>query len=339
MSNQPTPARKRPATAGRFAMRALAFVALLNVGCAAASDDYTAAPWQLYRDTNPFVAASGLPFAPPSVAPDAWRVDAVLAASNSEIAFDRTGEALLYDAEIHEARIALTRSVGQRWIVRATIGAERVGSGFLDGFIRGFHRTFGFAPGDRGHLGSDGHSIAYSDAAARTLAFDRSLIAATPILIDLAARFPSDGHEWLYGATLKVPISHASPLVDDRATDLSVWIAAQSTSARTRLPWGARVGVMQRGDTRLLADRAQDQVPFADATLAWVLQPGWDVAAQYQWHKGLYESDVPFLQAAGNLTLSTAWHAPAGWTLRAGLVEDVPSLHAQDVTFFLALVR
>jgi hypothetical protein len=34
---------------------------------------------------------------------------------------------------------------------------------------------------------------------------------------------------------------------------------------------------------------------------------------------------------------SSAWHAKAGWTLRAGLVEDAIPRHAQDVTFFLSL--
>lgn len=330
-------ATKRPVSAGRFLLRAMMAAAAAMGANVAAAADYAAAPWQLYRDANPFVAASGLPFAPPAIAADDWRVDVVLAASNTEIAFSRSAEHLLYDTEIHEARVAVTRSFGERWIVRATIGGEQFGSGFLDSFIEDFHRAFGFTNGDRGRLGTDGHAIVYTDANGDGIALDRDLNAVTPLLLDVAARTPADGHEWLYGATLKLPTSHASPLVDDRAVDLSLWLAAQSTDAQTRMPWGARFGVMRRGDTRLLPQRAEDYVPFADATIGYVLLPGWDVAAQYQWHQALYDSDIPFLQAAGSLTLSTAWHARAGWTLRAGLVEDVPSRHAQDITLFVGV--
>ncbi|MEP7044910.1 MAG: DUF3187 family protein [Dokdonella sp.] len=301
------------------------------------ASDAAAPPWQLYRDTNPFVASSGLPFAPPAVAADRWRVDLVLDASNTELAFDRRSESLLYDAEIHAQRIAISRGFGEHAIVRATFGAEQFGRGFLDGFIQDFHRAFGFTNGDRGRLGSDGHTIAYADTSGRDITLDRNLSAAAPLLLDVARRSSGDGHEWLYGSTLKVPVSHASPLVDDRAVDLSLWVAAQSTDARTRVSWGARAGVMQRGSTQLLPQRANDQVPFADAVIGYRLVPSWDVAAQYQWHAALYDSEIPLLESAGNLTLSTAWHAHAGWSLRVGLVEDLPSRHAQDVTFFVGL--
>ena len=314
-------------------------LAALALACCAhdarADESYGAAPWQLYRDTNPFVAASGLPFAPPTAAPGGWHAEAVLSASNTELAFDRASEHLTYDAEIHEARIAMTRAFGDHWLLRATIADDSVGKGFLDSFLADYHRTFGFSNGDRGLLATDGHVISYADASGREVFLDRSLSAVTPLMVDLALRTPAEGHEWLFGATLKLPTSHASPLIDDRAVDLSLWVAAQSTDAQTRIPWGARAGLMQRGDTRLLPRLAKDQVPFADATIGYVLLPGWDVAAQLQWHGALYDSQIPFLSPAANLTLSSAWHAAAGWTLRAGLVEDAIPRHAQDVTFFV----
>jgi hypothetical protein len=65
--------------------------------------------------------------------------------------------------------------------------------------------------------------------------------------------------------------------------------------------------------------------------------PGWDIAAQLQWHGALYDSDIPFLDSAATLAISSAWHARAGWTVRAGLVEDAIPRHAQDVTFFIGL--
>lgn len=317
----------------------LCVVALLALGVAGASkaEDYVAAPWLLYRDANPFVAAGGLPFTPPAVATNGrWRVDVLLAASNSEIAFERRGERLIYDMETHEARIAVTRSFGEHWIVRATLAGTRFGSGFLDSFIEDFHRTFGFTNGDRGRLDTNGHTIEYADARGDRVSLTRSRSGVAPLLLDLAWRVPAEGHEWLYGATLKLPTSRASVLLDDRAVDLSLWLATQSTAA-TRLPWGVRAGLMRRGDTDLLPRRANDTVAFVDATLGWRPTPHWDVAAQYQWHDAAYDSAIPLLGAAGNLSLSTAWHARAGWTLRAGLVEEVPARHAQDITFFVGI--
>jgi hypothetical protein len=322
-----------PRSRRRAAVR-LALLAAIAPAIAAADDG---APWLLYRDANPFVAASGLPFAPPAAATDAWRVDLVASASNTELAFDRGSEHLLYDGEFHEARIALTHAFGERWIARATIGVVAFDGGFLDGFIQDWHRAFGLDNGDRGHLASAGHVIAYDDAAGDRIELDRTLHAATPLLVDLAWRMPAGTHEWQLGGTLKLPTTHASPLVDDRAVDASLWLAAQSTDAADRVPWGARIGAMRRGDTKLLPNRANDVVPFADATVGCVLRPGWDVAAQLQWHGALYDSAIPLLDDAATLALSSAWHAKAGWTLRAGLVEDAIAKHAQDVTFFLSL--
>jgi hypothetical protein len=325
---------KRP-SAGSFVF--VVAIAAASAGTTAAAAESDLPPWQLYRDANPFVAASGLPFAPPAATSDSWRVETVLSASNTELAFDRGSEHLVYDAEIHEVRIAVTRAFGEHWIARATLGGVAFGKGFLDSFLEDYHRTLGFSNGDRGRLGTDGHTISYADANGSELLLDRNVHAVTPLVVDLAARMPADGHEWLYGTTLKLPTSHASPLVDDRALDVSLWVAAQSNDAQARLPWGARVGVMQRGDTRLLPLRVNDRVPFADAMLGCVLLPGWDVAAQLQWHRALYDSAIPLLASAATLTLSSAWHARAGWTLRAGLVEDAIPRHAQDVTLFVGI--
>jgi len=315
--------------------RILTVATIAYAPCSLAGD---AAPWLLYRDANPFVAASGLPFAPP-VAAEGWSLEALVDASNTEVAFERGGERLTYDAEIHAARIAVTRAFGANWLLRATLAEIDVDNGFLDGFLEDYHRTFGFSNGDRGRLDTDGHTIRYDDGnAADTIAFDRRLHAVAPLLVDLAFRGAANDHaEWMAGATLKVPTSHASPLVDDRSTDLSLWLALQSTDVQSRWPWGARVGVMQRGDTQLLANRANDQVPFVDTVLGYRLTPHWDVAAQLQWHAALYDSAIPLLDDAATLALSSAWHADAGWTLRAGLVEDAIPRHAQDVTFFLSL--
>lgn len=300
--------------------------------------DDAAAPWLPWRDANPFVAASGLPFAPPSADAGSWRVEAVVAASNTELAFDRSGEQLVHDAEIHEARIVVTRAFGEHWIARATLGSVSIGDGFLDGFIEDWHRAFGLDNGDRGHLGTDGHTIEYTDGT-RTLMFDRTLHATTPLLVDIAWRAPMATGEWMLGGTLKLPTTHASLFVDDRAVDASLWLAAQSTGTSVRLPWGVRAGAMRRGDTRLLPGRANDLVPFADATLGWRLTPAWDVAAQLQWHGALYDSAIPYLGDAATLALSSAWHSQHGWSLRAGLVEDAIPKHAQDVTFFVSLAR
>jgi hypothetical protein len=323
---------------GRPALLATTAALILAIAGVANAGDYAGAPWLLYRDANPFVAASGLPFTPPTAAPDSWHVDAIFGASNTELAFDRGTEHLVYDAETHEARLAVTRAFGERWLARATLGSVAFGDGFLDSFLQNYHRIFGFSNGDRGRLGSNGHTISYTDANGREVFLDRSLHAITPLVVDLAARTPGDGYEWLYGTTLKLPASHASPLVDDRAVDLSAWLAAQSTDANARLPWGVRIGVMRQGETQLLPQRARELVSFADATFGYVLLPGcWDVAAQLQWHGALYESEIPLLESAATLALSSAWHARAGWNLRAGLIEDAIPRHAQDVTFFIGL--
>lgn len=315
----------------------LACAACMIGSNATAVTAYAPAPWQLGRDANPFVAAGGLPFTPPAVAADShWHFDALLAASNTEIGFSRADEQLLYDMEIHEARLAVSRGIGEHWVARASTALLRFEQGFLDRFVEDFHRAFGFDNGDRGHLPGNGHTIRYDDARGNAVELARTRSGLAPLMLDLAWRTPADGREWLLGGTLKLPTSHATPLLDDRATDLSLWAALQSTTA-TRWRWGARAGVWLRGEGDLLDGRRKDQVPFVDGVLGFQLTPQWDVAAQYQWHGAPYQSEISLLRAAGTLTLSSAWYTRSGWHLRAGLVEDLPARHAQDVTFFLGL--
>lgn len=319
----------------RFAsLRCGIFVLSSFAAGSAAAGGYEAAPWQLYRDTNPFAAASGLPFAPPAVAPDRWQFETVLSASNSEIGLAVGEESLLYDAEIHEARIAITHGIGEHWILRATLASQRYTDGFLDGFIESFHRTFGFPRGDRGRLDSDGHEIVYADASGEHVLLDGSLSAVAPLVLDLAYRRLGERSEWLCGATVKAPTSRKTLLADDRALDMSLWIAQQSTDPASRWSWGWRAGLMQRGAMQLLERHARDRVGFADGLLAYRLMSNWDVAAQAQWHTAFYDSSLALLSDAGTLTLSTGWRPASGWSLRFGVVEDLPAEHAQDVTMF-----
>ncbi len=312
---------------------------LLGAGNAIAADDYGAAPWFPYRDANPFIAAGGLPLAPPVIAPgDGWQVDTLLTASNTEILFDRAREHLVYDTEMHELRIVVTRSFGERWLARASLGATRFTPGFLDGFVADFHRTFGFDNGNRGELGRGGNRISYIDEEGDTIQLGDARGGVAPLLLDVAWRSPGPQHEWLLGGTLKFPLAHDSPLLDDRAVDVSLWAALQST-APTRWRWGARFGVWHRGDGQLLPQRAESPVPFADGVIGWRPTPHWELAAQYQVHGPAYSSNIPLLQSAGTLTLSSAWQTRAGWTVQAGLIEDVPARRAQDITFFVGLRR
>lgn len=314
--------------------RTVLALSTLMANSVVAAENYLPAPWQLYRDANPFAAASGLPFAPPTIAPERWTFETVLSASNTEMAFERGKESLLYDAEIHEARIAVTHGFGEHGLFRATLASQRYTDGFLDGFIESFHRKLGFPRGNRDQLDSDGHEVRYTDADGERVLLDGSVSAIAPLIFDLAYRNAGERSEWLYGATVKLPTSRKTVLADDRALDASLWIAQQSTDAASRWSWGWRGGFMQRGVTHLLEHRARDRVGFADGLLAYRLMPGWDVAAQAQWHDALYDSALPLLRDAGTLTLSTGWRLIPSWSLRVGIVEDLPAEHAQDVTMF-----
>ena len=311
----------------------------LMIAAAAPPGHAAGAPWLPWRDANPFVAASGLPLAPPAFGGEGWQVELIAGASNSELAFDRGSEHLVYDTEIHEARLAVTRSFGAHWLARASLGTVSFGSGFLDGFLQDWHRLLGLSNGDRGRLGTGGHVIDYRDGS-DLVRLDRSLRATTPLLVDVAWRAPlAADSQWLAGMTLKLPTTHASVLVDDRAVDASVWMSAQSLQGERRLGWGVRLGALHRGDGELLPARANTLVPFADAAVGWQFTPQWDASAQLQWHGAPYDSRISFLREATTLALSTGWRTHAGWTLRAGLVEDVQALHAQDVTLFVSVAR
>ncbi|KAB2899098.1 MAG: DUF3187 family protein [Dokdonella sp.] len=327
------------AECGLARLRGAVAALCITGGLAAAGAQAAAAEaWLPYRDANPFVAASGLPFAPPVAPAGSWRVEAIVSASNTELATRAGAESLFYDAEMHEVRILLTHAFAEHWLARATLGSVSVGKGFLDGFIEDWHHAFGLSNGDRGRLHGNGHEIRYDDGHAQ-VALARSLRTTTPLLLDVAWHQPLREGRWLLGATVKLPTSHASVLVDDRAIDASLWLAAHGSAAQTRLPWGLRLGWMQRGDTELLPQRAHGQVPFLDARMGWKLTPAWDVSAQLQWHGALYDSHIDYLRQASTLTLSSGWRWRNGWTLRGGVVEDVPALHAQDVTLFLTLAR
>lgn len=115
----------------------------------------------------------------------------MLAASNTELTFDRATGRLLYDTEVREVRVALTRTFGEPWLLIATLGSATFDNGFLDSFVANFHHAFGLSNGDRGHLGNDGHTIGYDDGGSDRVALDRNLRAVTRLLIDFAVRAPA----------------------------------------------------------------------------------------------------------------------------------------------------
>lgn len=293
------------------------------------------------RDQNPLISDFGLPMPLPArlPPPDTWSFGSSFNWSNSAIAKDSGGEALIADVETRELRVSAARRIGDRFALRVQLPYRYVGPGILDGFIDDWHELFGLPEGARPLLPEDRFLIVYERDGER-LADERSSDSGLANIsadagLQLVATERTDAALWL---SLKAPTSTLD-LPGHDTTDVALSIVANHRLSPRWSIYGQASLAMLGEDDGL--SRFQERVAWSGhaglSARAWGTL---DLKVQLDAHTAVIEdSALDYLGSAVALTFGGSYEFDAGWSLNAGITEDISIDASPDVVFVLGVER
>lgn len=299
------------------------------------------APFQV-RNQHPLAALYGLPAPLPARLPAAGSgsLGATVSWTSFEVT-DSTGD-LEYtlDGEVFEARLHADRALGQRFALHAELAWRSLDEGSLDSFIDDWHDAFNLPEGSRDLLPEDDLLLEYrvGDTAVWEIDQGTSGIADIPVALgyQLVATDKSAVAAW---ASVKLPTGSADDLTGSGATDVALSLAAQ---ARPGTHWElfgqANVAWLGQGD--FMPALQQDFAWSLLGGVTWNAWRGLDLTAQVETNSAVLDTGLSDLDGgAVVLTFGGSYVTTGGWRFDLGIVEDVESDAAPDVTFLLGLRR
>ena len=306
--------------------------------------------WLPLRDQNPFVLGSGLPLLPQPMQPGSWSIDAGIIESNSQLISsengrlsDDPGKHVVFGAETRETRVTVGYAFDENWSVRASLGDEWIGVGFLDKPIQHFHKLIGAPRGFRGgRLGEKPPIIRVTADDSVLYLLDKPGQALAPLLFDVTRSWnaSADAH---YGVSLgaKVATGDTDKLSDTGDNGISASAFGDWTlhdlGPFDRVDFGLRVGYLHANGNDVLPSLARSGVPFGDFYARVPLIGQWSAQLQYDAHGALYRNVPIFLEYAGNMTIGLTHPLGARAELLLGITEDIPVGHTQDASFLVAV--
>ena len=296
----------------------------------------------------PLVQIHGLPV------PDSARilsqrkgeVSTVADLANNYAGDGKGNESVIFDGETY--RFGLDLRYGLVPGVEAGIEIPFIAhsGGFLDSFIEGFHKAFGFTNGGREYAPRDRLLYRYETNGTDRFRIDDSNGGIGDIRLTGGMQLYDDRSEAprrvaLRGA-LKLPTGDSDRLRGSGSVDFALWLAA---SDDYRLgSWGhatifANAGgtVMSQGD--VLRDQQRHLAALATVGFGWSPADWMAIKAQSTWHSSLYGGST--LREISNDTLMMTGGGAFAFTERTfldiAISEDMSVKTAPDVTFHLAL--
>lgn len=299
-----------------------------------------AEPFQT-RDQNPLLAGLGLPLPLPAelASPHATRMTLVANWSNTANSDLATDEALLFDLESRELRLLIEHSFAERFSLRIQIPWRQLDGGILDGFIDGWHETFGMPEGPRPLLPRDQFRLAYLRNGQMRLDMRKSVSGVGDVFLEAGYQWwQTDRSTAAFWLSVEAPTGSAHTLLGDGAWDAGAHAAGKlMTGARGTVHW--QLGMTRSGSGRYLSEWQKDWTASGLAAFEYGVWRGLQLKAQLDLHSAPYDSDAEFLGAAVILTAGGDYRFVSGWRLEFGISEDIKVEASPDVNFSFALAK
>lgn len=251
------------------------------------------------------------------------------------------GDFVAFDGETTVVTLGFRAGLGERFELGIDLPFVRHAGGATDRIIDGFHETFGLP--DSGRDGVPRNRVDYRLQLSGRRWFDLKSVSDGPGDASIRA-----GYRVVHGparalalrAALELPTGKADDLTGSDGTDASVWLdySDRALLARLGLEFTLMGGVSRLGRGRLLPDAQETHAYSGHAGLQYPLTTWLTLLAQLDAHTKLI--DTPFDEVAGGALLGTLGgrlNLPRGLGLDLGVVEDLRSRSAPDVTFHVAL--
>ena len=324
------------------------------LGCYAASVPCLAADMEItpFRTVNqsPVAQIYGLPAESSATVTPAGRLTVVLSqdiASGYTVS-SNAGEQITLDGESYRWTLAARYGINEQFEAGIDIPYILYGGGFLDGFVDGWHTTFGLPRGGRDTAPKNRLSYRYRKNGIERLTMDQAGSGIGDISVSLGMKLyddrPTAAHDALaLRFSVKLPSGDSSTLKGSGSTDFALSLCG---SMNNFTEWGS-LGVfgsvggmaMTRGD--VLADQQNNLAGFGTLGLGWGPAEWISFKVQLNAATALYHgSSLDELSKVSLLLVSGgALRLPGGYLLDIGVSEDVAVATAPDVAFHLALSK
>jgi len=257
-------------------------------------------------------------------------------------------EQLVLDGESYRWTLAARYGIGERFEAGIEIPYVLYGGGFLDGFIEGWHSTFGMPQGGRDTAPRNRLTYFYRKNGVQKLLMDHAGSGVGDITLSggmqLYETCDANGHDAIALRTsIKLPTGNSRYLQGSGSTDFALSL---SGSMNSFTEWGA-LGVfgsfgglaMTRGE--VLADQQHNLAGFGTLGIGWGPAEWISFKVQLDGHTPLYRGSslTELSDPSLMLTSGGSLKLPGGYLLDIGVSEDIAVATAPDVAFHLGLSK
>ncbi|MCF6178702.1 MAG: DUF3187 family protein [Geopsychrobacter sp.] len=255
------------------------------------------------------------------------------------------GERLRFDGETYRAALSADYGIGSNFEVGAELPLLSHSGGFLDGFVEGWHDTFGLPQGGRDLTASDQLDYSYAHGgdgfslqSEQAGIGDLSLRAAWQCWQDV-----SKSRALALRVSLKLPTGSVSHLTGSGSTDLALWLSGEQ-----RLQAGTGVVTLYGGggglfstDGDLLPEQRRNLAGLVSFGVGWRPWMRLGLQLQFDGHSALFKGSQlrELNEFAGQLASGGSFVLTDATIMELAVVEDVLVNTAPDVVFHLALKR
>ncbi len=329
-----------------FTVFLLLALAVMVPGTSAAVAAMDIFPFQS-SNQSPLIRVYGLPAIDSATVVSRGRFEGTLTAdvtNNFAPGISQT-EAVMLDGETYCFNLAARYGIAPGFQIGIDIPYLANGGGFLDGFIEGFHDTFGLPQGMRDSYPRNRLLYQYTRNGVTRVLVNDSSSGIGDIRLSGAWQLYHDGTEAplavaLHGS-IKLPTGNSNRLFGSGSTDFALWLTA---SDDFRLPLGhltlyGAAGGMTMTDGDVLEDQQRNLVGFGSLGIGW--SPlGWlALKVQADAHTSFYTGSSLEQVNSGSVQIISG--GTIGFTddtfLDIGVAEDVLVDTAPDVVFHFAL--
>lgn len=341
--------RRRPSVDRRFSICAalvLLATALLVCGLPAAASALEIIPFQS-SNQSPLIRVYGLPAIESATVVPTGRFQGTLTAdiTNNFAPGLSSTDSVMLDGETYRFNLAARYGIAPGFQVGIDIPYLANGGGFLDGFIEGFHDTFGLSQGMRKSYPRNRLLYQYTRNGVTKVLVNDSSSGIGDIRLSGAWQLYHDGsaapRAVALHASIKLPTGNSNRLFGSGSSDFALWLTA---SDDYRLPLGhltlyGAAGGMAMTDGDVLGDQQRNFAAFGSLGIGWSPLRWLALKVQANAHTSFYTGSSLDQVNSGSVQLVSG--GTIGFTedtfLDLAVVEDVTVDTAPDVVFHFAL--
>lgn len=253
-------------------------------------------------------------------------------------------EISFFDGETYRFNLSLSRGVRSGFEAGLDLPYLMHRGGFLDGFVEGFHDTFGLPQSGRDNSPRDRLLYSYVRGGRQEILVDEHAQGLGDVRLRAAWQLWRDEIRPARGASvhasLKLPTGDSDDLLGSGSTDLAIWLAGSRgwEWRGAELALFGSAGIMAMTDGEVAEEHQRNLAGFGTFGGGWRPASWIVLKIQFDGHTPFYDSDLPELgDFAGLLTMGGDLALGKQTALEIGVSEDIIVDTSPDAVFRLAL--